>query len=589
MRNKIKKNKEKDVKSKIKGMTEAPTVAVEPTIKAPMKIKITGKKNKKDKPQVGQKNQKKFWRPVVLVVLDGWGEWEVRMGNPVFVAKLPTIERLNKYYPKLLLEASGLAVGLPWGVFGNSEVGHQTMGSGQIIYHFLPTITAAIQSGAFFRNKVLLKAISWVKKHNSRLHFLGLLSDGGVHSHIDHLFALLRLAKQNGIKDVFVHAIMDGRDTPPNKGIRYIEELEAMMSKIGVGQIASLAGRYYIMDRNRNWDRIEKAFLAYVNGEGVSERDPLVALEKQYKTEKKGDEYVEPTVIVGHDGEPVGMIGENDAVICFNFRGDRSRQLARAFVDPNFHYFEKVKIPKNVFFVGFTQYDESLDMPVAYEPQKITTRVGQIISEHGKKQLRIAETEKFAHVTYFFNGGWETPFAGEERIIIPSKNVRSYAEVPEMSAREVTNKLLQAIESDKYDFILVNYANTDMVGHTGDFQAAIKTLEVTDECLNRLIKTVLDRDGCLLITADHGNIEEMINLETGKIDTQHSTNPVPCWFVTPKNKFKKPRKEGEKKTGGMIADIAPTILELFGWHKPSAMVGDSLLLKFKLQEILNGE
>ncbi len=574
-------------KNKVKVKSET-TPAVEPGVKASVDIKMADEEKKaENKPQAGRNGKKKFWRPVVLVVLDGWGEWEVRMGNPVFVANLPTIDMLNKYYPKLLLGASGLVVGLPWGVFGNSEVGHQTMGSGQIIYHFLPTITAAIQSGVFFQNKVLLKAISWVKKHNSRLHLIGLLSDSGVHSHIDHLFALLRLAKQNGIKDVFVHAIMDGRDTPPNKGIRYIEELEAMMTKIGVGQIASLCGRYYIMDRNRNWDRIEKAFLVYINGEGVRERDPLAALEKQYKREKKGDEYVEPIVMLDQEEKPIGLIKENDAVICFNFRGDRSRQLARAFVDKNFHYFKKVKVPKNVFFVGFTQYDEDLDMPVAYEPQKITTRVGQILSEHGKKQLRIAETEKFAHVTYFFNGGWETPFPGEERIIIPSKNVRSYAEVPEMSAREVTAKLLAAIESDKYDFILVNYANPDMVGHTGNFQAAVKTLEVTDECLSRLIKAVLKRGGCLLITADHGNIEEMINLETGKIDTQHSTNPVPCWFVTPENKFKKPRQAGPKKMEGMIADIAPTILELFGWRKPGAMIGDSLLPKFRLQEILN--
>jgi len=518
------------------------------------------------------------YKPVVLVVLDGWGEWDTKMGNPVTCARLPTIDKFNKWYPKMLLEASGLSVGLPWGIFGNSEVGHQTMGSGQIIYHYLPTITAAIQSRRFFENKALLEAINWVKKHKSRLHLIGLVSSGGVHSHIDHIYALLKLAREQEINNVFIHALTDGRDTPQKEGINFIGQLETNIKKIGCGAIASVTGRYFTMDRNRNWDRVEKGLAACIDGKGIKDSDPHVAIQKQYDEAKsKGDEYLEPIVIVNEKKEPLGQIRENDAIINFNFRSDRARQMSYALTQNNFDKFANLRIPGNLKYVGFTKYAEDIEAPVVFLPQKITTRLGQILSSRHKSQLRIAETEKFAHVTYFFNGGLSEPFKGEDRIFVPSKNARSYAEIPEMSIREVNEKLFKAIESDKYDFVLVNYANPDMVGHTGDFKAGIKALEVVDECLGKLTDLVLSKNGCLLVTADHGNIEEMVNLETGQIDTQHSTNPVPFWFVSTKSKLKEPPEGAVKEIKGMIADIAATVLDLFNIKSPRGMIGESLI------------
>ena len=523
----------------------------------------------------------KILKPLVLVVLDGWGEWSTKIGNPVAYANLPTIGKLNKYYPKLLLEASGIAVGLPWGVVGNSEVGHQTIGSGQIIYHYLPTITSAIRSDAFFRNQVLLNAIAWTKKYNSRLHFLGLVSDGGVHSHIDHLVGLLKLAKEQGVPKVFIHAVTDGRDTSPKSADKYLKIILEKTKQIGVGIIVSIAGRYYAMDRNKNWDRTEKAFLAYTKGVGIKEQNPQRAIENQYNR-KITDEYIEPVVMVDNQNKPVGLVEDNDAIVCFNFRGDRSRQITKAFVMPNFDKFKKAKQPHNIKFVCFAQYEEGLPVDIVFPPHKITTRVAEILSKSNKKQLRIAETEKFAHVTYFFNGGIGDPFVGEDRIFVPSKNVRSYAEDPRMSAYEITKKLLKAIIEKDYDFVLVNYANSDMVGHTGDFKAGIKAVEVVDNCLQQLMATVLKKGGCLIITADHGNIEEMINLETGEIDTKHSINPVPCWLVAPDNQRAESIVDRTSfGTKGMIADIAPTILELLKIRIPKDMVGISLLDKFK--------
>lgn len=509
-----------------------------------------------------------------MVVLDGYGISESQLGNPIYYANIPTLKYLDNHYHRVLLQASGLSVGLPWGVFGNSEVGHQTMGSGQIMYHFMPTITAAMQSGLFYKNKALLSATEWANKNNSKLHLIGLTSDGGVHSHINHLAGLVNLAKKEGVKEVCVHAITDGRDTSPNSSQKYIKTIEAALEKNEIGKLATITGRFYSMDRNLNWDRIEKAFVAYSEGKGALETDPYSAIEKQYH---KGvyDEYLKPIVMVDENGKPKGLIEDNDAIIFYNFRADRARQITEAFTAKDFKLFKAAKRPKNLNFVGFTRYRDDLPAKVAFPPQKITTRVADIISRKGYKQLRIAETEKFAHVTYFFNGGLSEPFPGEDRIFVPSKNAPSYASVPEMSAKEVTEKLIKAIRMDTYDFILVNYANTDMIGHTGDFQASIKTLEVIDGCLNDLIANVLDKGGCLLITADHGNIEEMINLETGEIDTQHTVNPVPFWFVS-----------GDKKSSikltpsfeldGMIADVAPTILELFNIEKPARMIGDSL-------------
>lgn len=515
------------------------------------------------------------YRPIVLVVLDGWGEWDTKMGNPVAVAQLPTIDMMDKYYPKMLVEASGLAVGLPWGVFGNSEVGHQTMGSGQIIYHYLPTITAAIQSGSFFMNENLLKAMVHARENNSDLHIMGLLSDGGVHSHIEHILPLLQMAKQQNLKNVFIHGFTDGRDTPPHSARKYVEQVQAYTKKEGLGELATLSGRYYAMDRNRNFDRVEHAFKALVKGEGIMGKDAVEAVEKQ-KEHTKTDEYLEPIVLTRDNGEPIALIKENDSVINFNFRGDRARQLS-AFFLPEFKEFKEVKCPPNVRYTTFTSYQDDMPLNVVFPPQKITTRLADILSKLGKKQLRIAETEKFAHVTYFFNGGLGEPFAGEDRIFVPSKNVPSYASVPEMSALEVTEKLIKAINTDKYDFCLVNYANPDMVGHTGNFQAGIQAVEVVDGCLDQLIKCVLAKNGCLLITADHGNVEEMVNLESGEIDTQHSTNPVPFWFISPDNKRSKPIPYVmPADIKGMIADIAPTILELMNLPKTKGMIGESL-------------
>jgi 2,3-bisphosphoglycerate-independent phosphoglycerate mutase len=389
----------------------------------------------------------------------------------------------------------------------------------------------------------------------------------------------LDLAKEQGLDKVFVHAVTDGRDTPTKEGIKFIDYVQKHIAKTGTGRIATLCGRYFAMDRNRNWDRLEKAFLAYTAGEGLKESDPQIALGRQYAAGTT-DEYLEPVVITGHDGAPVALLEDNDVVINFNYRADRARQFSHAFLDRPFTQFKRAKVPEGVHYVGFTEYEEGADMPVVFPPQKISTRLGEILSRQGKKQLRIAETEKYAHVTYFFNGGTAAPYPGEDRIIVPSKNARSYAEVPAMSAPEVNEKLLNALEYGQYDFILVNYANPDMVGHTGNFKAAIKALEATDECLSRLVSAVLKKGGCLLVTADHGNIEEMVNLETGEIDTQHSTNPVPIWFVANDSQAATPIERPVPEIKGMLADITATILNLFNLRKPAGMIGESLLLRF---------
>ncbi len=526
----------------------------------------------------------KQYKPIVLVILDGWGEWNVSIGNPLAVAKLPTINSLNQYYPKLLLEASGMAVGLPWGVMGNSEVGHQTMGVGQIVFESLPTIDMAVQGGSFFKNETLFEALNYVKQKQVSLHLLGLVSDGGVHSKLEHLFALLEMAKSMGVESVFIHAVTDGRDTPPESAKDYLEKLITATKNIGIGRIATISGRYYTMDRNKNWGRIEKSFLAFTEGKGIFEKDPFLAVDNQYKN-KVYDEYLEPVVMVDEAQKPIGLIGDNDAVICFNYRGDRARQITRAFTVAGFSEFKQAKQPQNIKYVCFTPYEKDLPVAVVFPPKKINTRVGGILAELGKKQLRIAETEKYAHVTYFFNGGLEEPFKDEDRLLVPSKNAPTYADVPEMSAYEITASLTAAIESRKHDFILVNYANADMVGHTGVFAAGVKAVEHVDVCLDKLIKIVLKQQGCLIVTADHGNIEEMINVQTGEVSTKHSTNPVPCWFIAPDNKRPQPLPANmlPGDIAGMIVDIPPTILELSGVNKPDDMAGRSLIPVFSMK------
>jgi len=502
---------------------------------------------------------KKIYKPIILVVLDGWGESPETKGNAIRNANLPVIDKIDKYYPKMLLQASGMSVGVTWGEKGNSEVGHQTMGAGQIIYQKLPRIDLAIEEGSFFENEAFLSGINWAKKNNSNLHLMGLLSDGAVHSHISHLFALLEMAKNQGLKDVFIHIFTDGRDTGTKEGVKFIKKLQQKIKSIGAGKIATISGRYYAMDRNKNYNRTQLVFKAMVEGDGILETDPIKAVENQYEKNIK-DEYLKPIVMINKEGRPVVQVSKGDAIIFYNYREDRARQITRAFVSEGFDKFEKkIDCPKNIKFIGMVEYENNLPIEVALPRQKVDMCLGQVLSKNNLKQLRIAETEKYAHVTYFFNIGKEKPFKGEDHILVPSKNLPSYADAPEMGAKEITVKLLAEVEKNKYDFILVNYANPDMVGHTGDLKASIKAVEAVSEQLGKLIPAVIKKGGCLLITADHGNVEEVINLKTGEKDTEHSENPVPFWLVAYDNH--RENKDGNILSEGMLADIAPTVLD----------------------------
>ncbi len=517
-------------------------------------------------------------KPIVLAIFDGWGETFEKKGNPFFQANLPTIEKLNNFYPKLLLQASGLPVGLPWGVMGNSEVGHQTLGSGQIVYQNLPRITLSIENGDFFKNENIVEAMQKSKEEDKAFHIFGLLSNGAIHSHIDHMLAIVEMAKEQDLKNVFIHPILDGRDAPQKSGIDFLQKLQESLDKNGVGKIASVAGRYYTMDRNENWDRTEKAFVAMTSKSELVNTDPAAAINEQYQKEIF-DEKVKPVTIVDGSGEPVGNIKDGDIIFFTNFRKDRAKQISEAFTVQNFDKFsENTRRPEGLFFTSMTEYSKELPVSsIAFPPKSASFRLGEVLSQNGKKQLRIAESEKYAHVTYFFNCGVETAYEGEDRAMIPSKNAPSYAEIPEMSAPELTDRIIEEIERDHYDFILVNYANPDMVGHTGDADACIKTLETTDQCLERLIPKILERNGALLITADHGNVEELINLKTGEIDTEHSTNPVPFWFVTATNHSEGGSTAMADAPGGILCDVAPTILDLMQIPIPPEVTGTSLL------------
>lgn len=518
-------------------------------------------------------------KPVVLVVLDGWGISSAIQGNAIREAATPTFETLNKNYPLTVLQASGMSVGLPWGTAGNSEVGHMTMGAGRIIYQNLPRITLAIDDGSFFQNEALLTASRNVREKQSAFHIMGLLSTGSVHSHKDHLYALLRFAKQENLTNVFVHLFTDGRDSSPLAGIQEVEHLQKFLSELGIGKIASISGRHYAMDRNHNWERIEEAYRMLTVGSPSTHADPEQLLATSYQ-EGFTDEFVVPTNIVGPNGEK-HLIQENDAVVFFNFREDRARELTQAFTDPEFTHFERPLLP--LTFVTLVEYEQGQKSLVAFPPTTAKNTLGEVLSQHNKKQLRIAETEKYAHVTYFFNGGAEEAFPGEERKLIPSQTVAHFDEAPEMSAPQITETLLEAVESDKYDFILVNYANPDMVGHTGNEEATIKAVEATDKSLERLIPAVLKKNGTLIITADHGNAEEMRHVISNEVDTEHSMNPVPCWFVTATNHHEKSGDQmmrEQSEVNGLLSDIAPTILELFEIPKPPEMNGSSLLSIF---------
>ena len=495
-------------------------------------------------------------KPVVLMVLDGYGLNEKTEGNAIAMANTPVMDKLMAEYPFVKGNASGLAVGLPDGQMGNSEVGHMNIGAGRIIYQDLTRITKDIEDGTFFENKVLLQAIENCKKNNSDLHLWGLLSDGGVHSHNSHLYGLLEMAKKNGLENVYVHAFLDGRDTPPASGKDYVQQLEDKMKEIGVGKIASLSGRYYAMDRDNNWDRVKLAYDSLVTGEGVKATDAVKAVEDSYANDKT-DEFVLPTVITDENGQPLSLVKDGDSVIFFNFRPDRAREITRAFCDDKFTGFERDFL--KLTYVCFKDYDETIpNKLVAFEKEEIKNTFGEFLAAHGKKQLRLAETEKYAHVTFFFNGGVEDPNVDEFRLLVNSpKDVATYDLKPEMSAPEVGMDLVEAIKSDKYDVIVINFANPDMVGHTGVISAAVKAVERVDSLVGDAVQAVKDVDGVLFICADHANAEKMIDYETGAPHTAHTTNPVPFILVNADPSWK-------LREGGCLADIAPTLIEVMG-------------------------
>jgi len=516
-------------------------------------------------------------KPVVLVVLDGWGISNNSKGNVLKETNLPTIEKLNNHYPMTTLQASGISVGLFWGESGNSEVGHMALGAGKIVYQNLPRITLSIQDRSFFSNAALLEAMKSVKEKSSALHIMGLIGQGSVHSYMEHLFAIMEMAKENGLSDnVFIHAFTDGRDSPQTSGTKAIKDVQDHIKSLGVGKIASLCGRNWAMDRNNNWDRVEKAYRLITEGKGIEISDPIKCLQDSYAKEIT-DEYIEPSIVV-ENGKPVATIKDGDAVIFFNFREDRARELTKAFVLPGFESFKRQIL--KIDFVTLVEYERDLPVKIAFPPVALRGGLGEVLSKNKYKQLRIAETEKYAHVTYFFNGGKEDPWPGEDRVLVPSPAVSKFDEAPEMSAASITEKLLNAIEKDKYEFILVNYANADMVGHTGNEKACIIAVQAVDKNLSQLIPAVLKKGGCLLITADHGNVEEIKNYHTGQINTEHSSNPVPLWFVTPDNHRDKKSEEivrQQSEVGGLLSDIAPTILDIFNIQKPEDMNGESLL------------
>ncbi|MBR1824056.1 MAG: 2,3-bisphosphoglycerate-independent phosphoglycerate mutase [Ruminococcus sp.] len=503
-------------------------------------------------------------KPVALIIMDGFGYNPDTYGNAIAAAKKPNIDKYLETCPNTIIGASGLDVGLPDGQMGNSEVGHTNIGAGRIVYQMLVKISKDIKDGTFFNNKAILGAMENCKAKGSALHLMGLLSPGGVHSHMEHLYGIVEMAKKNGLDKVYIHAFLDGRDVPPSSAAEYMEEAVAELNKIGVGKVATISGRFYAMDRDNAWDRVEKAYAALVYGEGVKETDPVQAIKNSYANEVT-DEFMLPTVIEGG-----AKIQADDSVIFFNFRPDRARQITRSFVDPEFTGFERKNGYFPVTFVCMAQYDATMpNVSVAYPPEQLTMTMGEYLAKLGKTQLRIAETQKYAHVTFFFNGGEEKQFDGEDRILIKSPDVPTFDLKPEMSAYEVCDAVVEAINSDKYDVIILNYANCDMVGHTGIFDAAVKAVEATDECVGRMVDAILAKGGAALITADHGNADKMMEPD-GSPFTAHTTNPVPLIAVG---------VEGKLAEGGVLADLAPTMLDIMGVEQPAEMTGKSLLIK----------
>ncbi len=504
-----------------------------------------------------------------LIIMDGFGIGPCNEGNAICNEGTPNIKRLEETFPYTTIGASGMAVGLPDGQMGNSEVGHLNMGAGRIVYQELTRITKSIADGDFFEKQEFLDAIANVKKNGTDLHLIGLVSDGGVHSHNEHLYALLRLARQQGVGDrTFVHCLMDGRDVPPDSGKGYIEELRAKIAEIGAGRIATIIGRYYAMDRDNRWERVQLAYNALVKGEGINFADPVQAMAESYAKEEY-DEFVKPVVIT-QNGEPVSKIKANDSVIFFNFRPDRAREITMALTEESFGGFPHGLFP--LYFVTMTQYNKDFNnVHVAYKPQVLENTLGEYLSQKGKSQFRIAETEKYAHVTFFFNGGVEKSNEGEERFLIPSPKVATYDLQPEMSAHEVAAKAIELIKAQKFDVMVLNFANCDMVGHTGIYDAAFKAVGAVDECIANVVDAILEIGGEAIITADHGNAEIMVDPETGGPFTAHSTNPVPCILVS--DRYRSAKLRGD----GILADLAPTLLQLMGLPKPQEMEGKSLI------------
>ena len=508
--------------------------------------------------------------PLVLTIMDGFGfNVEDSKINAIFAANTPRLDKIFKDYPTTAIGASGMDVGLPDGQMGNSEVGHTNIGAGRVVYQELTRITKSITDGDFFNNEALLKAIENCKKNDSALHLMGLLSDGGVHSHLTHLFGLVKMAKENGLERIYVHGLLDGRDVPPSSAADFIDQTEAELKNIGAGKIATVMGRFYGMDRDNRWDRVEKAYAALVYGEGIATNNAANAVRESYKViDEDGkyltDEFVLPTVVEGTE-----RIKDGDSVVFFNFRPDRAREITRTFVDDEFGGFERKGGRVKVHYVCMTQYDASMpNVDVAFRPQELKNTLGEYLAKMNKTQLRIAETEKYAHVTFFFNGGEEVKFDGEDRILVASPKVATYDLQPEMSAVEVCDKVCEAIKSGKYDVVILNFANCDMVGHTGVFSAAVTAVETVDECVGRVADTTLKMGGVMLLTADHGNADRMLDTD-GSAFTAHTTNPVPFTVVG---------KDCKLREGGKLCDISPTILKLLDLPQPEEMTGESIIL-----------
>ncbi len=521
-------------------------------------------------------------RSVVLLVLDGWGYSDVYEGNAIAQANTPNFNTLWESYPHALLQASGESVGLPWGEMGNSEVGHLNIGAGRVVAQDLPRINAAIGDETFFQNKGLVSACEHVKTTGGALHLIGLASSGGVHSHVRHLIALLKLAKQLSVGTVLIHIFTDGRDAPVDEGIRQVRQLESQMAQLGIGKIASVCGRYFAMDRDRHWDRVERAYQAIVLGEGPTAPSAEAAIEHAYQAGQT-DEFVPPTVIVDQHNQPLGKFHDSDAAVFFNFRPDRARQLTEAIVVNNFSEFPR-QTPAGVYFVTMTQYKKDLPVHVAFHPNNVENSLAAVLSEHGIRQFHVAETEKYPHATFFFNGGYEDPYPLEERLLIPSPKVATYDQQPEMSVAMIGEEIAKHLAGGEFRFIMANFANADMVGHSGNFNATVAAVTAIDRTIGELVKATNRNEAFLIITADHGNAEQMVNFRTGGIDTEHTTNPVPFILVIPPGELEtfqydatKLTYDAKPKPTGLLGDVAPTVLKLFGVEPPLEMSGYGLL------------